>query len=129
MNFDFRNGVISGSVILLRGNAPLPPRLFEKEWLAALSGHGCSSRFGLESPEHLLDPENCVSFVEACKKVDCWCRHADTIGGDGDVIHVPTFLESHPDWRDNFPFIEKRRPTVGEELMAKESPVVKLVWA
>jgi len=123
------HGRVPRSSTLLRGSAPFPTRLFEREWLCVVSGHGSSPRFNFNSPEDLLNPERYVSFMTACVSLDNWIGYADTVGGDGEVIHVPTFLEENPDWKDNFPFIEIRRPTVGEELSKSMPSVVNVKWA
>jgi len=52
------------------------------------SGGGSSYRFDGPDPER--PPLPLVSLREAREQADWWNGHADTIGGDALVVHIPT---------------------------------------
>jgi len=51
------------------------------------SGHGSAFRYDGSDPDR---PTILLTREEALAKALWWVRHADTIGGQAKVIHVPT---------------------------------------
>jgi hypothetical protein len=69
-----------------------------KEYAVAFSGHGSSYRFDYPPPIGPL-----YTLDEALLQVDRWVLKADTIGGRGIAIHMPSWKGS----RKNLPFIDE----------------------